>query len=199
MFGRVDFSNHLTRFPNPESPTMQPLFQIGNDLLRLNDLIDERDGNVSEPEVEAALNQWLLELTGNEAVKLDGYVYLIKQLTSEAEMLQHEAQEYAAKAKSRTNRADWLKRRLKMHLEATGRTKIGTAKGHTVYTQTNGGQKPVTINDDMYSPHEVPEKFVKIKKEFDVNAIRKALEADDSDLPVGLASLGEVGTHLRIK
>lgn len=199
MFGRVDFSNHLTRFPNPESPTMQPLFQIGNDLLTLNDLIDERDGDITDPEVETALNQWLLELTGNEAVKLDSYVYLIKQLIGESDMLHDEAVEYSAKSKARLTRADWLKRRLKMHLEATGRTKIGTAKGHTVYTQTNGGQKPVTINDDMYSPHEVPEKFVKIKKEFDVNAIRKALEADDADLPVGLARLGEVGTHLRIK
>lgn len=198
MFGRVDFLHHLTQI-QPERPKMQPLFQIGNDLLTLNDLIDECNGDVSDPGVEHALNQWLIELTDQEAVKLDSYVYLIKQLIGESDMLHDEAVEYSAKAKARLARADWLKRRLKMHLEATGRQKIGTAKGHTIYTQTNGGKKPVTINDDMYSPHEVPEKFVRIKKEFDTDAIRKALEADDADLPVGLASLGEIGTHLRIK
>lgn len=177
---------------------MQPLFAIGNDLLVLNDLMDERDGDFADPEIVATLDTWLKELAGQEAVKLDGYVALIKQLAMEAEAMSDEAKEYARKAISRTRRMDYLKGRLKQHLEATGRQTIRTAKGYTVFTQKNGGKAPLKINDDMYSAADLPDHLVKIKREFDLEAIRKAME-NGEELPVGFAEIGEPGTHLRIK
>lgn len=178
--------------------TMQPLFEIGNDLLTLNDLMDERDGDFADPEVVAALDTWLKELKDQEATKLDGYVALIKQLTMEAETMSDEAKGYARKAITRTRRVDHLKSRLKQHLEATGKQTTRTAKGYTVFVQKNGGKPPLTINDEMYSAAELPDHLVKVKREFDLEAIRKALEAGE-ELPVGFAEIGEPGTHLSIK
>lgn len=177
---------------------MQPLFAIGNDLLTLNDLMDERDGDFADPEIIQAFDTWLAEIAGQEVVKLDSYVALIKKLAMEAEAMSDEAKEYARKAISRTRRMDYLKGRLKQHLEATGRQTIRTAKGYTVFTQKNGGKAPLHINGEEFNCDDIPSHLVKIKREFDLEAIRKAVE-NGEQLPKGFAEIGEPGTHLRIK
>lgn len=174
----------------------RPLFEITDDLLKLNDLLDEVEGDVSRfGEMEPAITAYMDSLAGEEAAKLDAYVNLIRQLESEAAVAKAEAEQYAKKAKTRESRAAWLKERLKMHMEQTGQGKVDTERGRTVTIQRNGGKLPVTVNDSV-DLNAIPLWCVKIVRSVDTDAVRSALERGEA---LDFARLGERGTHLRIK
>lgn len=173
----------------------RPLYAIGEDLLQLNDLLEACEGDLSRVgELEPAVTAWLTSLEAEQAWKLDGYVNLVRQLEMEAAAAQSEAEQWQAKAGARRKRAEYLKDRLKRHLEATGQPKVMTATGRTVAVVGNGGQRPVAIRDGA-DPMDYPAKFRRWSVEFDRAAVRTALECGE-DVP--FASLAERGTHLRV-
>lgn len=174
---------------------MPSLFEIGSDLQALDDLLDENGGDITDPAVEAAVSEWFAKASEDEAEKLEAYVGLIRQLSAEVATAKAEADLFRGKAKAREGRIDFLKRRLREHLERTGRTKATTAAGRTLSIQSNGGAVPVRLAFAI-DLADVPERFVKVTKAIDVDAVRKALEIGEV-LP--FASLGERETHLRIK
>lgn len=171
------------------------LFNIEADLLALDQLIEEREGDISDPAVESAVVAWFESLKEDEGRKLDGYCFWIKALEGEAKTAKAEADNYAAKARSRENRAKWLKDRLKLHLELTGQKKIETPKLHTISIVANGGSLPVVLSLD-FKIDDVPSQFVKVTKSIDTDAVRIELQAGNQ-LP--FATLGPRGQHLRIK
>ncbi len=172
---------------------MRRLFDIGEDLLAIDGLIDDLDGDISDPAVDAALGMWLNESETEEGVKLDGYAGYIRQLEHEADVAKAEAEEYRRRAQTRENRVAWLKARLIQHLQRTGRTKVATATGRTVAVQSNGGRRPVTFIE-LFDADSIPIEFT--KRVVDDEAIRAALEAGQE---LNFAHLGERGVHLRIK
>lgn len=171
------------------------LFQLGDDIRALDDLIEELGGDVSDPQVEAAWLAMAEQLTTDEAAKLDGYVNYIRTLEMEAVAAKAEAEQYAMKARTRENRVKWIKERLKQHLEATGRTKAETATKRAIAIQANGGKPPLILVDNL-DPATLPDHLVIIRRTPDTDAIRAALEAGE---PLPFASLGCRGTHLRIR
>lgn len=168
------------------------LFEIGAELQALNDLLDDIGGDVSDPAVEDRVTQWFEELSRDEAVKLDHYCGLIKMLDGEVAVLKSEADEYAKRAKSRENRIANLKARMKLHLEATGRTRAVTATGRTVCVQKNGGKPPVEC--DPVPLDDLPPAFVRVTRAIDADAVRAALGQ-----VLASARFGGFGTHLRIR
>ena len=172
------------------------LFQIGDDLVALDNLLDEIEGDLSRaPEIEPAVVAWFDSLANDEALKLDGYCNLLRQLDGEVAVAKAEAEQYQMKARTRENRIKFLKGRLQQHLERTKRTKVQTATGRTIAIQTNGGNPPVVLDPGL-TPDLLPEQFVKVVRTIDTDAIRDELKAGGE---VPGARLGDRGTHLRIK
>ena len=173
---------------------MRPLLEITDDLRALDDLLDEVEGDVSDPRVAQAVDQWFTELDLEFEKKLDNYAAFITELSARAEFRKFEADRLAKRAKSEFNLADWLKARLKFVLEQRKATKIETPR-YTLSICKNGGKVPVEIYEPANVPKElcrhIPESWVP-----DADRIREVLE-ECSDVPG--AALGVRGTHLRIK
>ena len=165
----------------------ETLFQIGEHFNVLEELFSETEGEITEE-----IDQWLSEYEGKQADKVDAYCYLIQKFTDIAE----EAKRLAARSTSYQNKAKGLKDRLKMYLEAQGKQRIETAR-FTITIAGNGGKRPVELHE-FVQPGELPDPFVRIVKEPDMNRIREALEAGD-EFVHQFAFLRERGTHLRIK
>jgi hypothetical protein len=171
------------------------LYAITDDLLRLNDLLEGLEGDLSNAGVmEGAVTFWLESLEQEQAAKLDSYVGLLKTLRMEATAAKAEKEQWAMKERIRTNRADYLERRLKEHLEKTGQTKVQTASGRVVSVVKNGGVAPVEIKAGVV-PTDVPADFQKVTVEIDKAAVRAALTAGQE---LAFAELLPRGTHLKV-
>lgn len=170
----------------------RPLYAITADVLYLADLFDEADDTA---EVGPALDRWMAELEAEQAHKLDSYLNLIKQTEMEAAAARAEKEQWAAKERSRTARAEYLKARLLRHLEATGQPKVTTASGRVVSVARNGGVAPLAIKPGV-TVAEVPAAYHKVTIDFDRAAIRAALEAGEA---IDFAELLPRGTSLRVK
>jgi len=173
---------------------MRNLFDIGEDLRALDDLLNEVEGDISDPIVEAAITKWFEELAVEESRKLDGWCNWIKSLEAEALTARREAEEYVRRAVARENRVERLKGRMAQYLQASGRDKIRTATGRIVRVQANGGKLPLDISD-LWDAEDLPAQFQRHKVEVDTEAIRKALDAGEQ-LP--FAQYRQRGSHLRI-
>ena len=174
---------------------MPTLYAIGEDLLALDALLEERDGDITDPDVAAAIDAWAAELTANLAVKLDSCVGYIRTLEMEEAAAKAEAEQWQHKAASRAKRRDLFKARVKSILEATGQTKVTTATGRVVAVQANGGNPPVIYADPL-DPAKVPDEYCIVRRTIDNAAVLAALKEGET-LP--FAHLGERGSHLRIR
>lgn len=174
---------------------MPALFQIGEDLRALDALIDEVGGEVTDPAVCAAWEEWQQELADNEAVKLDSCINMIRQWEMEAAAAKAEADQYIAKARTRENRMAWMKSNIKLHLESTGRKRVLTATNRAIWIQGDGGRSPVVIASDL-DPSKTPDELAIIRRTPDREAIRDYLEGGGV---LDFAVIGERGCHLKIK
>lgn len=191
------------------------LWEIGDDLRALDDLLYEVGGDVSEAEAEAAIDEWLTETRRAEADKVDAYAALIKTFEARAKAKKAEARHLQDRARIEENAAKNMKERMKLYLEAKGERKVdGNLHGFTV--AGTGGRAPVDIDDvdarELPTPYRrarmvllhptdetldaLEDQCQRLDVEPDKDAIREALEAGE-DLP--FARLGERGTHLRVR
>ena len=174
---------------------MPKLWDIAADVLALDDLIDQLEGDVSDPQVEAAWLAMLAELQHDESAKLDGMVNWIRSLEMEANAARAEAELYMLRAKSRENRAAWIKGRIKDYLILTNRKSIKTETGRTVAVQANGGKQALELVDNL-DPAELPSEFVVVRRVPDMDKIRRHVE-EIGALP--FATLKPRGSHLSIR
>lgn len=175
---------------------MKSLFQIGDDIRALDDLLFELEGEVTDTEIEAAIDQWLAENKDNLFAKIDGYCALIGEREALAKARQDEAQRLSDLAQHDTNRVTRLRARLKAFFELHDITKMETHH-HKLTIAKNGGTLPLIVNPVwLADPANAPEQFHKVRIDLDKEAIREALRNDE---PVEGCAVGERGTHLRIK
>lgn len=176
-----------------EAPTRQKqtLFEIGADARALDALLEEIEGDISEPEVAAAIDEWLQETGTALETKLDGYAALITERTAKAKARREEAERMTKLARADENLAARLKERLQFFFEEHGIEKRETARFKISLAQ-NGGKLPLIIDD--VSPDSLPDYYT--KRELDRESIREALEGG---LPLNFARLGERGTSIRIR
>ncbi len=177
-----------------EPTAKRTLFNIGEDWLAFDALLSECEGDISDPQAEAAVVALFEELERDEANKAAGYVAYDKQLEMEEAAAKAEAEQWLKKASVRANRRRALKDRLKSYMQAFGKKKIETADGHTITLQANGGQTPLIIDD--VDPAIIPDELALVRREPSKLAVRKALEAGEW---FHWARLGERGSNLRVK
>jgi len=173
---------------------MKTLFEITEDLLAIDRLIDEQ-GEELTPEVEQAIAAWFAEVESNMADKLGSYCQYVRKLETESAVAKAEAEQFAKKAKNRQGQAAWLKDRVKEFLKSRDIKKVETSAGYTVSVRGNGGMLPMEIDQDT-DPMMIPAEFQKVTIEIDTNLVREHLEAGGV-LP--FARLKPRGDNLQIK
>jgi len=121
----------------------QSLFDIGADFEALESLLQELDGDISDPAAAAAVDAWFSEFEKSLADKADSYIWLIKKWESERAVAKEESERMRKQAQVRDNRIDSLKKRMLDFMEFTRRTLIETSKGRKIAIQNNGGNQPI--------------------------------------------------------
>lgn len=166
------------------------LFEITEDLVALGDLLEEKQGDISDEEEAAIIDQWLQENLSDLDKKVDSYVGLIKEFETEAVVKQARADSIAEQAKIAQNRANRLKgRMMKLLLQQNLQKLIG--EEFTIAVHGNGGRQIIDVNEAA-----VPSQFKKKIEVIDYDKIRQELESGHT-LP--FAELQPRGKHLRIK
>jgi hypothetical protein len=175
---------------------MPTLFQIGDEIRALHDLLTECDGELPDAEAEAAIDQWLDETELALETKVENICGLVREFEERGKAREVEATRMMALAVGDSNEAKRLKARLKSFFEVCGIQKMETPR-FRVSIQANGGSQPVIVPPDWErDPAAAPEAFHRIKIELDNKAIREAIRNDEETHG---AYLGERGTRLVIK
>lgn len=174
---------------------MKTLFEIGDELRALYELLDESGGEIATPEEEAVIVAWFRDLERDEDRKITNYYGLVRQLETESAAAKEESERFAKKAKARENASKRLKELLKVHMEMTGRKRIETTSGRVVAIQNNGGLAPLILADNL-DASTLPAEFLRVRIDPDADAIRQALEQGQA---LEFAALGKLGTHIRFR
>jgi hypothetical protein len=161
------------------------LLDISDDLMAINDLLFESGGDISDPAVAEAIDEWFAEIEADEERKVGNYIGLIREKELRCSAITEEKERFAKLATALGNSAKGLKERLKYYIE--------TPRGNASVCG-NGGKTPLLIVD--IAAESVPPRFQKITLTIDHDIVRNALEAGEK---LEWASLEERGTHLRIK
>jgi len=174
---------------------MPTLFEISEDILALDMLLEETGGDISDPKVAAAVDAWFAELNENLCDKVDNYCAYIAELNARAAARREAMERLAKRVKTDENAAKSLKARLQMVFEQrnlapkgkpfeTGRFRISLAG--------NGGPAPMTVDSGQ-----LPKEFwMQPPPVVDYDKVRKALEAGQK---VPGAALMPRGQHLNIR
>lgn len=169
------------------------LYDLGTDALRLMEALEQ----LPDGEVPEELGLFLDEHAADVAQKLDGYLAVIGTLSMEAVAAKAEEEQWAAKRKAREKRVEFLKARLKEHLERTGQKEVRTATGRVIALQAAGGKQPLEIDgvnlDNLAITHPW---LVKATLSIDKDCVRESLEAGSS---ISFARLLPRTTSLRIR
>lgn len=172
------------------------LYSLGRDWIALEDLIDELDGDVSDPKAAEAWETFAREIEQNQAAKLDGYATWCRYLEMAADRAREEAALFTARAKTFENKLAWAKGNMKAYMDLKGLKKVYTESQRCISIVGNGGTAPL-VKDDSIDPSAVPDQFVVTRRTIDWTAVRDALEAGDTSIT--FAKIGERGTRLQIK
>lgn len=181
---------------------MHALMEIGEARRTLDAILEECDGDITDPRVAETVDAWYAEIEANESEALDRDVNYIRWCESRAAVAQAEADfhaklasDYTKKAKGFVGRADWRRTLIKEYLQSHGRTEVFTSGGRRISIAGNGGVAPVRLAGAV-DPATIPDEFVTVKRVPDMEAIRKYLTAGGA-LP--FAELGVRGSSLRIR
>ena len=173
---------------------MPTLFEISERYQALDELLDGAGGDLTDPAVEAYVDEIVSELESDRDAKLDGYCAYIAELQARADARQAEADRLAARAKVDEGNAARLKERLRALFELRGWGKVETPR-YTLRLTNNGGKLPLDLDADI-RPEDLAERFRRVKVDVDTEAVRAALEAGEE---IPFARFGTRGNHLRIR
>lgn len=186
--------NEESTLPQSEKrsqPKPRSLFNISEDLEKLNELLDEVSDDTQQQEL---LSHWFTQLGTERDRKLDAYAALIAEMLARAEVRKTEAKRMMELATSDEQRARLLKERLKWFFE-THQLKTVETPRYRLSLAKNGGKAPLILKAGL-APQQLPKRFQTVSIEPNTNAIRAALEAGED---LDFATLGDRGTSLRIK
>jgi hypothetical protein len=201
---------------------MPTLYEIESDLQALDDLLCEMGGDISDPEVEKAVDAWFAEADSNVTTKVNNYCRLLAEMDARAAVRKAESDRLAALAHIDSNASRHLKSRLLgfMQRRAYGRLDCPDFR---VSVAKNGGRLPLEIKDVVEKNPAIldgPDRvnFTQTTIALDKERIRAALEQYEAEVreeariaedegrepvpipcPVEWAWFGERGQHLRIK
>jgi hypothetical protein len=161
------------------------LYEIGTELQRLQDLLEESGGELS-PELETHLEA--IDLA--DSTKVQSYCHLIRNLDARAEAKRAESRRLAESSAKDVRAVDRLKARLHEHLGRTDRTSIDAG----VFTVKLIRNSVPSVKYDG-DPRSLPHQLVRLECALDREAVLKTWRAGHP-LPEGITVTQ--GAHLRI-
>ena len=167
------------------------LFDISQDLQELYDRIEALGGDVTDPDVERAVDGWFEALGQERDEKLDHYAAFIRELEARAAARREESRRLAERARQDEDRARYLKQRLVTFFDEHGLKTVETRR-YRLTMARSGGKAPVVLRVD---PDDLPADFQRIQVRANLDAIREALERGEA---LDFAELGERSHYLRI-
>jgi hypothetical protein len=180
-----------------EPPTRKPnLIELTTELEQLDDLLETMDGDIPV-ELQHAVDALLAQRDAtHDAVleKIDNYCGLIQSRLMWAAARKAEADRLAKLAEVDFKTVDFLRGRLKEHLEATDQKKLRT-KRFNISIRTAGGKQALRLN--VESPEQLPHRFQRVAVEPDNQLLRQALEEGDLEAKE-VAYLAERSTYVAI-
>lgn len=151
------------------------IFELTEDTLEVLALLEREE----EPEARAALAQWFGEIQTDMATKVDGIVWIHRNLKAVAAARREEVRHLTELARAAENAADHLKDKV---LEACQALGVSRLEGKTRKITISSGGEAIEVTDlDV-----LPQEFVRIKKEPDKEAIAKAIK-ETGFLPPGVS------------
>lgn len=172
---------------------MATLYEITDDMKALAELLGEVDGDISDPRVAQAVEEWFAETDRDFRRKADGYAAFIVELEARAKARKEEADRLATRAKVDRATADFLRERLKRTMQELGIKSVETDR-FKVGVQGNGGMQPLEL--DVADARQLPEWAQAIEVSANREEIRARLDAGEA-LP--FARLLPRGTRLSIR
>ena len=170
---------------------MSTLLDISDDIRAIDALLDEVEGDISDPKVAEAIDAWMAEAETNMRTKVDNYAAFITELLGRAKVREEEAKRMAARARVDKAAAASLKGRLLFFFETHGLKKLETDR-YKVGVANNGGKQPVQVD---LLPELLPKDLQRVTVAADTDEIRAKLAAGEK---VEGCYLVPRGTHLRI-
>lgn len=172
------------------------IFDISDDLLALDELLTENDGEITDDAVGEALEAWFDDLGAERDAKIDNYCRLIASIESRAQARAVEVARLDNLIETDQNAATRLKMALYNFMVVQGITKLETPL-HKLTVASNGGKPPLIIPDSWREDAaNAPEAYHRISIKLDTEAIRADLTSGEK---VPGCAIGERGKHLRIK
>lgn len=170
------------------------LLTISDDVLALQSLIEDVDGDLTDPRVCAAIEAWEAELRSDLTAKVDNYAALIREMEHRAGAREDEARRIMELGRRDSATASWLKERLRSAFERLGIPKVDTDR-FSVGLQRNGGLAPLAVD---LEPEQLPEwaqvRTVVVKA--DSKEIRRRLEGGEQ---FPFARIAERGNRIVIR
>lgn len=152
------------------------LYEIGEDLQTLNDLLFDLGGDITDPQVESEIERLFAGLNEERDRKINGYCGFIKRLEAQAELQEAEYKRLLAMQRATLHQVKRLKERLKLFLENQQQPKLDTGI-FKLAIQANGGEAPFFVPAQWSAdPASAPEQFHRKKIELDKDAARKLHE-----------------------
>ena len=164
---------------------MPSLYSIEQEIAAMLEVADED----LTPEQQSAMDQYLNDLAGQEADKVDAFAGFIREQAARAEFLKTEAQRIAAKGRSIERKLDSLKTHYLHIMQAHGLSRVAGA----TYTLSTRKSSRVDVPDVFALPEAY--RVTKTEVSPDRKAIAAALKAGEA---VPGASLVE-GISLQIR
>jgi hypothetical protein len=186
----------------------QTLFDLTGEFARLNDLLADFDGDVTDADKEAAIDRILAEADENHELlkqKIDGYISVIAENEASAEIRMTESKRLQTLANQNSANAAKLKERLLFAMKNVLRRDQLDTRFHTLKVTKAGGKRALTVNEQVSSQdylNAIQDRFIKIIppqpaiKTLDTDAVRAALEAGED---LSFAQLSERREILKIK
>lgn len=149
---------------------------------------------LTDPECDIELIKDTMEgLQGDIEAKAENYGKIIRMMQYDSAACKAEEKRFHNKAQTIDNRVDYLKKRMMDSMDVAGMKTIKTQL-FEFRIKKNGGIAPLVLRDGI-TPDDVPPEFIKVRVEFDKDAIRKAAEKGECEF----AHIGERGKSLTIR
>lgn len=182
------------------------LFDITDEMLRLDQLLSDFDGEITDEEKEKEIDLIFERMTQNKEEfkeKVEAYIYLIKTMRGRASVRKQESDRLALIVKQDEANADRLVNRLVNIMDTLEMSKIQTNL-HQIGVQNAGGVLPIVYAENFdFKEHqgEIATTFIKKVPTLDTGKVREVLEGNDEQLKekIWFAKIGKRKRILRIK
>lgn len=171
------------------------LFDLTTEMLQIQDILDNFDGEITDEAKEAEIDRFLAAANESDEQfkkKIDNYIFLMDELNGRASAKKDKGSQLIEAARRDTANAERLKDRLGQAMILMNKEKI-ESQYHTLKFVGVGGKKPLELNYD--SLDDIPEIYKRVSFDIDKDKIREEL---DAGAELEFAKYGEKQKRLKI-